>query len=463
MPQYSDYNFSQFGPDTYLLTNMAGRYVFLNKREFDAFVLKNPVADTVEALTENYFYSEENKEAYISDYSSAIRQYKNYLFSGTGLHIFVLTSKCNFHCLYCQASTKNDGEMMTMEVAKKSVDLALQSPSKFLSFEFQGGEPLENFDVLKYIVQYVSEHKGERVIEFNLVSNLTLLTDEMIKFIKEYHICVSTSLDGNEVLQNTNRPLPSGNSYQAWKQKYEQLRSAIDWNIGAIQTTTRFSLSEYQYIVDEYIRNGFETVFIRPLTPLGYALSHWDQIGYSAKEFVKFYKNAFRYIISIAKRGKKIREGHAVILLRKILGHTAGNYTELRSPCGAALGQLAYNYNGRIYTCDEGRMMAEMGDASFEVGTVESRYEDLFSGKVCKAMAVSSCLESIPQCAECVYSPYCGVCPVLNYESSGSLFSNSPNNYKCQIYHGMLDVIFECLLEKDKDTIAILREWAQIE
>ena len=28
---------------------------------------------------------------------------------------------------------------------------------------------------------------------------------------------------------------------------------------------------------------------------------------------------------------------------------------QLRSPCGAGIGQLLYNYDGKVYTCDEGR------------------------------------------------------------------------------------------------------------
>lgn len=50
---------------------------------------------------------------------------------------------------------------------------------------------------------------------------------------------------------------------------------------------------------------------------------------------------------------------------------------ELRSPCGAALGQLAFTASGNVYTCDEGRMMAEMGDDAFKLGNVfENGYDE---------------------------------------------------------------------------------------
>ncbi len=455
-----DFNFSKIDADQYLITNYAGRYCFLTKEEFHSFCNGEPLNETIkQLLINNYFYSEADSESYFSEYSEVIRRYRNYLFTGTGLHIFVLTSSCNLKCLYCQASTLSQGAMMNEATAEKCVDLALKSPNRFLSFEFQGGEPLMNYPVLKHIVQYAEARAGERNISFNLVSNLTLLTDEMIRFIDEHHISVSTSLDGDMLLHNKNRPYPNANSYAMWKEKYELLRDTIGHGIGAIQTTTRFSLKRYKELVDAYIENGFSRIFIRPLTPLGYAASRWDSIGYTADEFVEFYQNAFSYIIEKNKQGIQISEGHAAIFLDKILNHRAGNYTELTSPCGAALGQLAYNYDGRIYTCDEGRMLAEMGDTSFQVGTVDSDYADLFNSPTCKAMATASCLECIPQCAECVYAPYCGTCPVLTYYENRSIFASEPNGYKCQVYKGMLDVLFNILCGDDKQAEKIIRGW----
>ena len=43
-------------------------------------------------------------------------------------------------------------------------------------------------------------------------------------------------------------------------------------------------------------------------------------------------------------------EGHARIFLKKILMGYSENYMELRSPCGAGIGQMAYYYDGNIYT-----------------------------------------------------------------------------------------------------------------
>jgi sulfatase maturation enzyme AslB (radical SAM superfamily) len=41
---------------------------------------------------------------------------------------------------------------MTQEMADKGLDFVFRSPSQALKIEFQGGEPLLNFEMVKYIV-----------------------------------------------------------------------------------------------------------------------------------------------------------------------------------------------------------------------------------------------------------------------------------------------------------------------
>ena len=55
----------------------------------------------------------------------------------------------------CQVSRKTENKFdfdMSKEIAVKSLDLVFKSPSKNIKIEFQGGEPLLNFDLIKFIV-----------------------------------------------------------------------------------------------------------------------------------------------------------------------------------------------------------------------------------------------------------------------------------------------------------------------
>lgn len=107
-------------------------------------------------------------------------------------------------------------------------------------------------------------------------------------------------------------------------------------------------------------------------------------------------------------------------------------------------GQLTYYYDGNIYTCDEGRMLSEMGNDSFNLGNVfKDTYETLMSSDTTKAMCISSCLECNLACNNCVYSPYCGTCPVINLAQDNNIYVESPKEFRCKIYGGMLDILFD--------------------
>ena len=74
-----------------------------------------------------------------------------------------------------------------------------------------------------------------------------------------------------------------------------------------------------------------------------------------------------------------------------------------------------------------------------------------------KVCVVSSNPEAQPVCARCVYQPYCGVCPVYNYETQGSLWGNMPSNDRCGLFKGTFDALFTLL--KDPEKAAILNKW----
>ena len=221
--------------------------------------------------------------------------------------------------------------------------------------------------------------------------------------------------------------------------------------------TRGYFMETYNY--NDMKEQGLDMVFVRPLTPLGYAKANWTDIGYSACEFVEFYKEILRYIVECNRKQQFIVEGHAIIFLNKILRHNSGNYMELRSPCGAGIGQIAYYYDGNIYTCDEGRMLGEMGIDTFKIGNVfDSSYQDLMDNPSQKITCQSSVLEALPGCCDCVYHPYCGVCPVVNYASGGNIYAREANSYRCQIYRGILDYLFECI-RRNGEEMEVFRNW----
>jgi uncharacterized protein len=459
------FNFKKI-KDRYLITNDLGRYLFLSPEEFKLFsegcIAKE--SELYRRLADNAFIYDSSDLEFINSFGIDVLQQKSYLSQATSLHIFIVTTCCNLSCVYCQASSSlQSGQYMSMETAREAVDIALQSPSRHLTFEFQGGEPLLNFPVIKFIVNYAEKNKGRHIIHYSLVSNLCLLDNDIVDFIREYRFSVSASVDGTRSIHDCNRHYSDGRgSFNALRLGLQSLQTA-GISVSAIETTTKYSLRHPEEIADVYRQLGFHDVFIRPLTPLGRAETFWSGIGYSVEAYLSFYSRILHCIIEINLCGYPLREDYAAVFLKRILG-TSVNFMELRSPCGGAVGQLAYYSDGAIFTCDEGRMLYEMGDSSFCIGnTSTSTYSDLVNGGICRAVCASSILESIPGCADCVFQPYCGVCPVVNYSLYGDLIEKEPRGYKCRLYMGMQEILFDLLSGADIEVQKLLKSWGSID
>ena len=97
--------------------------------------------------------------------------------------------------------------------AMRALDIAFASPAARIKIEFQGGEPLLNFPMIKTIVAAAKARSGKKV-DFVIASNLALLDDAVLTFCKANNILLSTSLDGPADLHNKNRPRPGGNSHE---------------------------------------------------------------------------------------------------------------------------------------------------------------------------------------------------------------------------------------------------------
>lgn len=459
------FNFRRMERDRFLVTNDFGCHLMLTGDEFRALTLGTyGRGDALYQKLHRALFILEPADLYSYETADDLRSMKNYVFSSTALHIFVLTTACNLRCVYCQAQDEERLQkgFMSAETARRAVDVALQSPANHLTFEFQGGEPLLNFPVIREIVFYTEAHRGSRQVDFTLVSNLSLLTPEMADFLLAHRVHICTSVDGPSSLHDKNRRAVRGQSSHRLMERGMRLLRERGTSVSAIQTTTRFSLPYGGEIVQEYVRLGMAGIFLRPLTPLGFAKADWARIGYDAEAWLAFYRTAFAGIMAVNRAGTKFPEQHAVYFLKKILHGYALNYMELRSPCGAAAGQLAYYCDGSVYTCDEARMVSESGDQAFRLGNVyQNTYQELMASGTCRAVCAASVLESIPNCCDCVYQPYCGVCPVVHYALEGDIFPRGPGGYRCRIYGGILDFLFSLLDGDDGEAADILKSWIE--
>lgn len=387
-----------------------------------------------------------------------------FLFRAPSLHIVVATLRCNHKCLYCHSSVVGLDQLdkdMSLETARRAVDMVFECPNPALIVEFQGGEPLLNWPVVKFVTRAtrLKARAARRTAFVTMVSNFSLMDEEKARFLADEKVGVCTSLDGPAEVHDKNRIWTGGASHSEtvrWLRHFQEAPGG--YRPGALMTTTRLSLAHPERIVDEYLALGLPGIFLRPLSPIGFARRAWGTIGYTTDEFLRFYRRALAYIIQVNRAGTPFYERHILTLLTKVMLSKDPGYVDLRSPAGGAFGVLAYDHDGGIYTGDEARMVAQEGQGLFRVGTLgETAYNDLFDHAVVKASAAASALEHQPLCSQCAYRPWCGVDPVYNLQTQRSLWGRMPDNGRCRLYMGLFDILFETL--QDPDGRAVLESW----
>jgi His-Xaa-Ser system radical SAM maturase HxsB len=458
-----------------VLTNQEGNFAILSEDEFARFAEgkleeQSPLWKT---LSDANFLRKTHQPGRAAE---ALRRRKQFLQIGPNLHILVVTLRCNETCVYCHASRADMDAVhtdMTPEIAEKCVDMILRTTSPGVTIEFQGGEPLVAFPIVKHVIEYAREKNktARKELEFTMVSNLALLDETKLKFLIENRVQICTSIDGPQHLHDKQRKLPGLSAFDAsrgWIKRINEAYAELGldptlYHVEALLTTTRETLPRWKEVVDTYVELGCRALFLRPIDPFGFVEKTGHKVEYPRTEYMEFYRRAVDYMLELNKQGTQILERYASIFLTKILGGEDPNFLDIRSPSGAGIGQLAYNYDGKIFTCDEGRMLHEMGDDTFHLGDIRtSSYRDLVGHETVRTLILASNMDARPDCVNCAWNPYCGVPPVHSHKTQGTLFGRMRESTLCAVHKGIQDYLFEKIAEGNQDVMDIFRRWTTV-
>lgn len=115
------------------------------------------------------------------------------------------TLACDLSCRYCVVHMNNVsqcGNLMSLDTAKKIITKFNNNIGNKGSVVLIGGEPLLNWEVIKYII---SACVGKII----LFTNALKLNEEKISLLKKYDVMIIASLDGFSYKHNKNRFHPN--------------------------------------------------------------------------------------------------------------------------------------------------------------------------------------------------------------------------------------------------------------
>jgi His-Xaa-Ser system radical SAM maturase HxsB len=455
-----------------LLTNDAAEWVFLSEAEFDDLLAGRVVEGHAR-------FDELQRLGFVRDgldldaLSTRVAQRNRHVRRGPHVHVVTLTARSHAPAANGQAD-EGPGVDMSRETIESIVDLALQGTSPTLTFELRGrgGEPLLNFDALRELVELArsrNERAAGKTLRFVVASNLTAMTEEIAEWLIANDVLVSTTLDGPAALHDENRKHLGGSAHadvvrwiEYFQRRYAELgRDAGQWHVDALVRVTRRSLGAGREIVDEYVSRGLRSVHLRPLDSSRYDGETWKAIGYTADEYLAFYRGVLNYVLELNRRGVDLTERLAAVLATKILTTDDPGIVDLQSPYGAGTGQIAYDVDGRAFPCEEARAVDAAGDPIFELGHVRNlNVQGIARHPTVRAIAAASLLDVQPMCAECWNKPFCGFSPVRNFVAQGDLFGQRPHCFDCKEHMAVSTQLFELLADaSDTATREILERW----
>ncbi len=389
------------------------------------------------------------------------------------LLILELTQNCNLRCAYCVYGSsypemRNHGEQtMSLHHAQCVIDDFLRHRSYKHWICFYGGEPLLEFTLLKDIVLYASQMAQEQQgrVGFALMTNGTLLTDEIIHFLVKYDFEVRISLDGDKESHDRYRRFRHDGHHDAGHGSYDVVRKNLDRFVelypkyekrGVVVTITATTDLDESHAMLRHLRvSGFEVTASSIRVPQRrssenaddafFGSGFWGQPlcednvcltdrrdsqkeGSGSSEFVNWTEER-RHCLQLGRRQFVDRlcmtsdpfvlrdefplffnwfsKNNRRIHLRQITPHRARVHFGYRCYPGAT--RTFCSAKGVIYPCEKGETgkLHEIGDAQ--------------NGVDCRrALRLSDMMRLLADCGNCVSKRICSSCPAMVSDMGGS-------------------------------------------
>lgn len=300
-----------------------------------------------------------------------------------------IAHECNLACKYCfvPENVRAQEKIMSRETIMAALDLLIrETPYQYLTVDFFGGEPLLNFEGIKFAVEYALQHGADKKWKFTVSTNTLLLGEEELSFLKKHDFSFVLSCDGRPRVHDAYRVTPGGcgtsEIVEGRIREFLKAGAAPEYYVRGTYTRNNLDFSEdFLYLADL----GAESISLEPVvapSSAPYALREADLPEVQAE----YYRLA-RVMRELERRGRSVSFYHYALDL------SGGPCVAKRlTGCGAGYQYLAVTPAGEIYPCHQlvGHREYLMGDVFRGITNLQLR-ERLQEAHVFRKEECSSC------------------------------------------------------------------------
>jgi uncharacterized protein len=280
------------------------------------------------------------------------------------IYTLCTTFHCNLACQYCYVN-KNPA-VMTLETARRAVDFIFRhsTGAGAVDIGFFGGEPLLEFRLLQEITEMIEAHPGFNPgrVSLSITTNGTLLTGEVLTFLKEHAFKVTVSCDGAPHVQDLNRRSATGKGTSTLVERNLLVAQALLGNIAVNAVYAPQTL-------------GFLPESLAYFSSLGLRHIHFsaDYTAIWSPEEMTALPAVYRAVADQFVAWYRGGDPHFVNLIdTKISVLMRGGYHPLER-CLMGVGELTITPDGGLYPCE--RLVGSGSNSTYRIGSIETGVE----------------------------------------------------------------------------------------
>lgn len=308
----------------------------------------------------------------------------------------VLTMNCNLSCPYCFCGDKTNISMC-FSLAKDVLDFFKKNGEEKVNIVFFGGEPTLEMDLIKEIWYYANSI-FEVPPNYSMTTNGTLLTCDLVEFMREANIDLMLSIDGFGEMHDRTRKFRDGKG--SFNTIYENVKANFTLFPSIRMTYTPENVAQLSKNVLQLAGAGFHNIAFSPSDR-----PEWDV------ESLEMYCREMEKLCSIYER--YLLEGEDIHFMefdRVIRSHILPQ--EMWTGCEPGISQIAVDPLGRIFPCNR----VIFNEENLVIGNVYEGFDKQKYEEYKKEVKWED-----EDCKECILKNRCHGCYIENYENTGKL------------------------------------------
>ena len=335
--------------------------------------------------------------------------------------ILWLTTNCNLQCKYCYAADIPDDnnvgsilekkKIISKDIIRKAINLLKLEAGTVL--QISGGEPTLYPELIEFTLNYARDRRPQASIQ--LQTNATLVSDKIVKLIKENRISVGVSIDGvadiNERLRGKTRQAISGIKKLADNNIMVNITSVItSENVGHM----------YKIISIAALLGNVGSVSFDYLRKSGRAIKVFQSLQIDIEDLKYGFLRAYKLLKTInSKSSRKIKIKDLFLFNLRLNSNNKNPYY-----CYSAMGDSAtVTPGGDMFLCPS------------LVGRKEFYWGNVKDSNNLNSLAKRS-VEDLKDCKNCEIKYICrGGCPARAYLENGDW--KSINTFECSFRRWM--------------------------